>query len=373
MQILGAYEEALKIHSLALKATEELLSKDPDNELYQSSLQMNLDEIFTLGNRFYNMGRFLQAKNCYEIHLLISQKLLENDPENVAYQSNVGVTLNNLGALLSDMGRIEEAKERYEKALEIYEKLLENRPRKRSVPIICRNDTQQFRKLAFEYGAHRRGKTKVRKSTRNETKNSSKTDPENVAYQSYVGMTLNNLGNLLSDMGRIEEAKQRYEKALEMYEKLLKTDPENVAYQSDVGMTLNNLGNLLSDMGRIEEAKQRYEESLTIYTEPMQYLTIGKKSHSIMKLIDLNSKLATEEKEPLDQMRYLREVYKLCKRHQEFFIKYELKNERELVTEAGLNAYIDFLMKRMKLENGFEKRAKKYGMALEAVKKLEDN
>jgi len=71
----------------------------------------------------------------------------------------------------------------------------------------------------------------------------------------------------------------------------------------------------------------------------------------------LNSILATEEKEPLDRMRYLKEVYKLCKNNQEFFIKYELRNERELVIEAGLNAYIDFLMKRMKLENGFEKRA----------------
>ena len=33
MQTLGEHEEALKIYSLALKATEDLLSKDPDNEL----------------------------------------------------------------------------------------------------------------------------------------------------------------------------------------------------------------------------------------------------------------------------------------------------------------------------------------------------
>jgi tetratricopeptide (TPR) repeat protein len=36
VQTLGAYEEALKIYSLILKTTEELLSKDPDNELYHS-------------------------------------------------------------------------------------------------------------------------------------------------------------------------------------------------------------------------------------------------------------------------------------------------------------------------------------------------
>lgn len=84
MQILDVYEEALKINSFNLKTTEELLSKDPDNEFYQSIFQTNLDAIGTLGNLFYNAGRFIQAKNCYELHLSISQKLLQNDPENVA-------------------------------------------------------------------------------------------------------------------------------------------------------------------------------------------------------------------------------------------------------------------------------------------------
>src|SRR5690606_31882895 len=71
MQTIGAYDEALKIHSLALIAAEELLSKNPDSESYQSILQMNLDAIGNLGNLFYNMGRFPQTKNCYELHLSI--------------------------------------------------------------------------------------------------------------------------------------------------------------------------------------------------------------------------------------------------------------------------------------------------------------
>jgi Uncharacterized protein conserved in bacteria len=143
----------------------------------------------------WNMGRMEQAKQKYEKALEMREKLLDNDPENVAYQLNVAMTLNNLGALLPDMGRIEEAKQRYEKALEMRERLLDN-------------------------------------------------DLENIAYQSDVAMTLNNLGALLSNIGLIEEAKQRCEKALEMHEKLLDNDPENVAYQLNVAMTLNNLGNL---------------------------------------------------------------------------------------------------------------------------------
>ncbi|MCC4766609.1 tetratricopeptide repeat protein [Methanosarcina sp. DH1] len=414
----GKLEEALKELEQA-EETAKLLLKDPENEFFQADLQTSFYNVFTLGYRFYDMGRFPQAQNFYELSLLISQNLLATDPENVSYQSYVGTTLNNLGALLSNMGRIEEAKQKYEKALEIYENLLENDLKNVSYQSDVSMTLNNLGNLLSDMGRIEEAKQRYenalemrRNLLENDLKNVSyqssvavtlnnlgnllsnmgrieeakqryenalemrqnllENDLKNVSYQSDVSMTLNNLGNLLSYMGRIEEAKQRYEKALKIYENLLATDSDNVSYQSYVGGTLNNLGTLLSDMGRIEEAKQRYEESLAIYTEPMQYLTIGKKSNSIIRLIDLNSILATEEKEPLDRMRYLKEVYKLCKNNQEFFIKYELRNERELVIEAGLNAYIDFLMKRMKLENGFEKRAEKYGKAFDAVKKLEE-
>ncbi len=224
LQTLGEYEEALNLHSLAIKAAEELFVTDPDNEFYQSIIQMNLDEIITLGNLFYNTGRFLQAKNCYELHLLISQKLLENDPENVAYQSSVA-------------------------------------------------------------------------------------------------------------------------------------------------MTLNNLGILLKNMGRIEEAKQRYEKALEIYTEPMQYLTIGRKSHSIMKLVELNTEQAKKGNQ-YDQMKCLKEAIELCKRNQDFFIKYELKHERELVIGSELSAYISFLLKNIRAEPDTGKRADEYEKAIKTVEKL---
>jgi hypothetical protein len=123
-------------------------------------------------------------------------------------------------------------------------------------------------------------------------------------------------------------------------------------------------------MGRIEDAKQRYEESLAIYTEPMQYLTIGRKSESIIKLIGLNSEQAEKESNPFNQMKCLREAFKLCKGHREFFLKYELKHERELVTEAGLSAYIDFLMRNVRFETDSRKRAEEYEKALQAIEKL---
>lgn len=102
----GKPEEAFKVLEKAEEAAK-LLLKYPENEFFQANLQMSFDNVFNLGYLLYNMGRFSQAQNFYELSLLISQKLLNSDPENVVYQSDVAMTLNNLGALLSDIGRIE--------------------------------------------------------------------------------------------------------------------------------------------------------------------------------------------------------------------------------------------------------------------------
>jgi Tfp pilus assembly protein PilF/predicted amidohydrolase len=315
---MGRIEEAKQRYEKALEMREKLLQTDPENVGYQSRVGGTFNN---LGNLLWNMGRIEGAKQRCEKALEIYEKLLQTDPENVGYQSYVGGTLNNLGTLLSAMGRIEEAKQRYEKALEMREKLLQ-------------------------------------------------TDPENVGYQSDVATTLNNLGILLSDMGRIEEAKQRYEKALEMREKLLQTDPENVGYQSDVAMTLNNLGLLLSYMGRIEEAKQRYEKALEIYTEPMQYLTISKKSNSIIRLIRLSTEQAKTETNDHLKIKYLEQAYKLCKKSQAFLSKYELKYEKKLVMGAGLSAYLDYVIINVKGERKAEKRADGYEKAIQTIESL---
>jgi tetratricopeptide (TPR) repeat protein len=58
----------------------------------------------------------------------LRQKLLKTDPENVSYQSDVAMTLNNLGNLIFENGQKEEAKENLEKAFEILESLSKKSP-----------------------------------------------------------------------------------------------------------------------------------------------------------------------------------------------------------------------------------------------------
>jgi tetratricopeptide (TPR) repeat protein/predicted amidohydrolase len=410
---VGRWEEAKDRYEEALDLRQKILEKDLQNVSYQSDVAMTLNN---LGSILVNLGRLEEAKQRYENSLDMRQKIVKRYPENIKYQSYVGTTLNNLGALLSNMGLPEEAKNKLEKAVDLEQKILETDLQNvsyqsdlanalNSLGIVLKDlGRLEEAKEMYENSLDLRRKTVERYSeninylsglamTLNSLrslfsevgkiekaiyrleealkiyKELLKTDRENVTYQLRVGAVITNLGNSFYRVGDIEKAKDRYKEALVIYEALLKNNLENVLYQFYVGTTLNNLGSLFKNTGHIEEAKNKYEESLTKYTEPMQYLTIGKKSESIIRLIELNTEQAKKGNQ-YDQMRCLKEAVELCKKHQDFFIKYELKHERELATGTGLSAYIDFLLKNIKAENDAGKRADEYEKAIKAVEKL---
>lgn len=113
-------EEAKLRFERSLIMTQELLDSDPDNAAFQSSVAGILHN---LGNLVRIMGPVEEAEEAklrFERSLIMKQKLLEKNHNNISYQSDVAKTLNNLGLLLRDMGRMKEAKLRFEESLDIY-------------------------------------------------------------------------------------------------------------------------------------------------------------------------------------------------------------------------------------------------------------
>lgn len=257
------YEEALENHILALKISENLLSEEPENKTYQSTFTVSFTEIFVLGNIFHKVGRFLQAEQCYEMHLAISQRLLKTNPGEISYQATLATTKNDFGVLLINMGRFREAKQRFEEALDVRQKILEVTPEKAIYQSDVAITLNNLGGLLTKMGHIEEAKKKLEKAL--EVRQwLLKKYPENSLYQSYVGGTLVNLGVLLKDMGRLEEARDRYEEALEIYEKLAKGDSEDPIYRANYAGLLDNLGKLLLDMGRVEQARQWHEKALKI-------------------------------------------------------------------------------------------------------------
>ena len=192
LEYLGRLEEALEIYTFALKTNEKFLERDPENELFLDILEMDLNSIGNLGNKFRGIGNFQFSKRSYETGLGICRKRLEFQPENDFCRTYAGNTLNNLGELLAEKGQTEEAKENYEKALGIYEKILKDYPG----------------------------------------------DFEHISDKV---MTLQNLGILFSKNGQKEEAKENLKKALEIMESLRKSYPENRKIKEEISLTQEKL------------------------------------------------------------------------------------------------------------------------------------
>ena len=87
---------------------------------------------------------------------------------------------------------------------------------------------------------------------------SQKTD----AFQPYMAIVMNNLGNLLREQQKYNEAKEKYKKALDIRRQLAERNPD--AYRPYLARTLNNLANLHRDTKYYNEAKDEYFESLSI-------------------------------------------------------------------------------------------------------------
>jgi len=263
LYLLGRYEESLKIHTFGLKYNEEILSRGPYNKIYESAFTVSFLDVFALGNRFYNTGNFFRAKDCYEFYLLISQRLLKANPENLSYLSDVAMALNNLGALLTSIEHFQEAEGRFEEALKIRQKFLEVTPEDATYKSDVAMTLNNLGGLLTKMGSIDEAKKKLEKALELRL-GLLKKYPNNLLYQSYVGGTFINLGVLFEDMGRLEDARDRYEEALEIYEKLTKEDSEDPTFKINFAGLLDNLGKLLSDMGRIKQARQLHEKALKI-------------------------------------------------------------------------------------------------------------
>ncbi len=193
---MGLLEEAKLNLERALKIRVALLNNDPDNAQYQSDVAMILK---SLGTQQSQMSKFEEAKLNFEKEAEIRDSLLSKMPENEQNQYDTAIAQNNLGRALQEIGKFKEAKLQYEKAVKIFLEMVTRDPKR----------------------------------------------PENIQYLSNLASTTTNLGIVFSKMGELKDAELNYKVALQFYGALRGNDPENAEYQLGMAVTQYNLNNLL--------------------------------------------------------------------------------------------------------------------------------
>ncbi len=193
-----------------------------------------------LGEVFYGLGEYAQARVHQERALQLKEKALGADHPGVA------VSLTRLGNASASQGQYEDAKAHYERALRIREEAL-GTGHPTLVPVL-----NNLGNVLDSQGEHAQAKVYYQRSLGLAQEVFGADHPD-------VAMSLNNLGTLLKSQGELEEAKVHFQRALQILENALGAD------HPDVAMSLSNLGTVLKGQGEYEQAWVHWERALRIF------------------------------------------------------------------------------------------------------------
>ena len=213
-----------------------------------------------LGRVYQDLGRYSDARTCYELALdLTIESEGEDDP-------NTAACHNNLGDLLREMDELDSAISHLERAVAINEAKLESNDPKLATSL--GNLAMAFR----AQGDFQRAGDLLKRTLEIDLAYYGR---DSVA----VGHDYNNIGQILKDVafhGRGHEADEQLQEwasqsesaflsALEIFDKLHK-EPH-----SDTAIVLKNLGNLYSQHGHIDAACEYLKRALSIFRISVSY------------------------------------------------------------------------------------------------------
>lgn len=126
----GDLDSALAAFQLSNEQASLLLDNYTNTELVEFELSQSH---FWMGYVHYERDEIIPARQQLESYLHFSQSLLNRDPENKVYQSELAYALGNLGALELKVNRVAEAERYYRETASINEAMLEASPNEQSL------------------------------------------------------------------------------------------------------------------------------------------------------------------------------------------------------------------------------------------------
>jgi len=237
-----------------------LAAERPDDLTYQRQLGIALNE---LGIVQRAQGKFDEALTNHRASLVIAERLSPADPGNSKWQHDLVVAHEMIGDVLMEQGKLDEALTNYRAAVAVGERLTTADP----------DDVRWQGALA---GSHNKVGDVLRDQGRlDETLASYRAglvirerlaaaDPRNALWQRELSVSHTKIGDVLRDQGKPEEALASYRADLAIAERLAAVDPSNIGWQRDLAVSYNKIGDVLLAQGSPHEALASYRASHAI-------------------------------------------------------------------------------------------------------------
>ena len=227
----GKFRRAKDLHEGALALLESLNPGNPTSEI--------ADSLNKLGNVFYSLEQFEEAKNYYCRSLAMRENIFGSE------HATVAASLNNLGCVYTALGNHQIAEDYYQRSLTLEEKIC-GKLHPHVADCLCN--------LGIVYSELGASEKAIQYHNRALEMRKQLYLPDNFL----ISQSYNNLGLMYKGVGQLEKAMTCLESALRIREKVLDKNHHAMAE------LLNNLGQLHMDRGESQKSKEFHYQALHI-------------------------------------------------------------------------------------------------------------
>ena len=261
LQAQGQIQEAIQTLE---RSSEEIARLNLINQSSGTALDAYAFYQTVLGKCYRDVGKFDSAKEHLANAIGAQRRLVTDVPSAPLLKSQLGINLGVLGVIESQRKELQPAIDATTESLAIHQKLLQDQPDNlayRSEEVFALTNLVAINTAFDKLGEAKRLAPKLLEARRELCKR----DPNRIDFTHGLAVALGVVGSLLTKMNETEEAEGLFEEAEGLYRGLIDRVPQSPDFRSGLAKMHLNRAELARQKGRWPQAVELYQQAITLF------------------------------------------------------------------------------------------------------------
>jgi tetratricopeptide (TPR) repeat protein len=211
----------------------------------------------------FSQGRFDEAYASYNRSIAAYRELTARVPQNLKWQSELAVAINDLGLAYGRQGDFTKAVALLEEALKLIQELVEKEPRN-ALRLMNLVITAQNLSLGYLHLGNLVRAGELLRIAEGAARKCVAAEPANPKPKELLGVMLGTVGDYLKKTDKIGESMRAYDEKLRILTELIAQEPKNQSYRYGLAMGLDQSAQSNIDQGRYREAREALQRAAGI-------------------------------------------------------------------------------------------------------------
>jgi tetratricopeptide (TPR) repeat protein len=219
-----------------------------------------------MGNFYKTHGNIEKGITYAKKDISISEKLVEQYPDDKDYKNKLAISYSKLGELQQSLGNLDKALEYFEQYNQLKNELYQDYPNQVDFKNGLAISYQYLGNLQRLFG--NLDKALVFFEKYNQLENELYRDyPNQVSFKNGLAISYSKLGDLLQSLGNLDKALEYFEQYNQLENELYRDYPNQVEFKNGLAISYEKLGGLQQSLGNLDKALAYFEKDCQLSEE----------------------------------------------------------------------------------------------------------